>query len=141
VDPAERGGSSGKAEPLVLRPELMARAHGAFNLAGGLWPLAHLRSFEAVFGAKADRWLEYTVAGLMTSIGYEQWRSGTSQEWRHARRLGLASAGTLLTIDLIYSPRGRIKWTYLIDAAAEATLIVGWLAAATEVAPPPSSGA
>jgi hypothetical protein len=113
----------------MLQPPLMAKAHGAFNIAAGLWPLAHLRSFEAIFGPKVDDWLEYTVAGLLTSVGYAQWRAGTAQDWRHARRLGVASAATLLAIDLIYVPRGRIRWTYLIDAAEEAALIAGWVIA------------
>ena len=105
----------------------MAKVHGAFNMAGGLWPLLNVRSFEGVFGPKTDRWLEYTVGGLLTSIGYEQWRACTPDGWHHARRLGVATAGTLLLIDLVYVPKGRIPRTYSIDAAAEAALIVGWL--------------
>src|SRR4051794_26127893 len=54
---------------------------------------------EGVFGPKVDRWLVYTVAGLLTSIGYAQWQAATSGHWRHARRLGLGTAGTLLAID------------------------------------------
>ena len=46
----------------------MVRARGAYVLVGGAWPLLHVRSFEAVFGKKTDRWLEYTVAGLMTGV-------------------------------------------------------------------------
>jgi hypothetical protein len=66
-------------------------AHGAFTITGGLEPLLHLRSFERFFGPKTNRWLKYTVAGLLTSIGYAQWRAGTSGDWRHARRLGVPS--------------------------------------------------
>ncbi|WP_281291004.1 hypothetical protein [Nocardioides antri] len=29
----------------------------------------------------------------------------------------------MLAIDLVYVPRGRIRWTYLIDAAEEAAFI------------------
>jgi hypothetical protein len=105
----------------------MARLHGALNIWGGLWPLLHLRSFERVFGPKVDRWLVYTVAGLLTSIGYAQWQAATSENWRHARRLGIGTAGTLLAIDLVYVPRGRIRWTYLLDAAEEVIVIVAWL--------------
>jgi hypothetical protein len=35
----------------------LARAHGVFNIVGGLWPMVNARSFEAVFGRKEDRWL------------------------------------------------------------------------------------
>jgi hypothetical protein len=105
----------------------MARLHGALNIWGGLWPILHLRSFESVFGPKVDRWLVYTVAGLLTSIGCAQWHAATPQSWPYARTLGIGTAGTLLAIDVIYVPRGRIRWTYLLDAGSEAIVIVGWL--------------
>ena len=110
-----------------MGPAVMARVHGAFNMASGLWPILHLRSFEWVFGPKVDRWLVYTVAGLLTSVGYAQWRAGSHQDWPHARRMGVATSSTLLLIDLINVPRGRIRATYLIDAAAEATLLGAWI--------------
>jgi hypothetical protein len=112
--------------PLSMQPSIMGKTHGAFNIAGGLWPLLHLRSFEAVFGPKVDRWLVYTVAGLLTSVGYAQVRASTPEGWTQARRLGLPTAGTLLAIDLVYVPRGRLKWTYLIDAVGEVALLAGW---------------
>jgi len=97
-------------------------------MVGGAWPLVHLRSFEAVFGPKADRWLVDTVAGLLVSVGYAQWQAGTEQDWRHARRLGVGTATTLLVVDLVNVTRGRIRATYLVDAAAEAVILAGWLA-------------
>jgi hypothetical protein len=113
----------------VLHPQQMSRLHGALNIVGGVWPLVHARSFEAVFGPKVDRWLERTVAGLLVSVGLVQWKAGTTEGWPHARRLGVATAGTLLAIDLVYVPRGRIRWTYLIDAMEEGALIAGWVVA------------
>ncbi|PVG83277.1 hypothetical protein DDE18_08245 [Nocardioides gansuensis] len=101
----------------------LSRAHGAFNVIGGLWPLASIRSFEAVFGPKADRWLEYTVACLLISNGAAQLLA--DQDDATARRVGVGTAASLLVIDLVFVPRGRIRWTYLLDAAME----VGWLAA------------
>ena len=104
----------------------MARAHGLFNIVGGLWPLVHVRSFEAVFGRKTDRFLEYTVAGLMMGVGWSQWTSNRAPGGAaHARTVGIGTAGTLLAIDLIYAPPRRIPATYLLDAVLEA----GWLAA------------
>lgn len=47
----------------------LALAQGAFNLLGGLWPLVNMRTFEAVYGPKSDKWLECTVAGLLITIG------------------------------------------------------------------------
>ncbi|GLZ27971.1 hypothetical protein Lesp02_01610 [Lentzea sp. NBRC 105346] len=103
----------------------LARAHGVFNILGGLWPLVSARTFEAVFGRKTDRWLQQTTAGLLISVGWTQTRAATNAQWTHARRIGMATAITLFVIDLVYVPKGRISKTYLLDAAMEA----GWLAA------------
>ncbi|HEX2285534.1 MAG TPA: hypothetical protein VHI10_12060 [Mycobacterium sp.] len=106
----------------------VGRLHGTFNVAMGIWPLAHRKSFEAVFGPKVDRWLMYTVAGLMTCIGATQLTSTADPAAvRQARRIGMGCAATLAAIDLVYVPRGRISPMYLLDALAEA----GWLAAWT----------
>jgi len=110
----------------MLKPSTMATAHSALNVLGGLWPLLHRRSFEAVLGPKEDRWLMHTVAGLLVAVGYAQGRAATAQDWPHARRLGVGTAATLLVIDVVNVPRGRIRPTYLIDAAGEAALIAGW---------------
>jgi hypothetical protein len=50
----------------------LARLQGTANLMGGLWPLLHLKSFEAVFGPKTDRWLVKTVSGLLVVNGLTQ---------------------------------------------------------------------
>ncbi len=43
---------------------------------------------------------------------------------RLVRRIGIGSALTLGTIDVLCAPKGRISKMYLVDALAEA----GWLA-------------
>ncbi|MFI6868509.1 hypothetical protein [Nocardia sp. NPDC050406] len=104
----------------------LARAHGGFNVIGGLWPLVSRRSFEAVFGPKRDHWLQFTVASLLVGNGVVQLLSEpTAGGVRNARRLGVATALALLGIDLRYVPDGTIPKTYLLDAAME----IGWLAA------------
>ena len=110
----------------MLNGPALAKVHGVFNVLSGAWPLLHRRSFEAVFGPKEDRWLMYTVAGLLTSVGYAQVGSSTPEDWRHARRLGVATSSTLLVIDAIYVPRGTIRRTYLLDAVAESALLAAW---------------
>ncbi|OBF40643.1 hypothetical protein A5724_07665 [Mycobacterium sp. ACS1612] len=109
-----------------MRASTVARLQGVFNIVGGLWPLVHMRSFESVLGPKTDRWLVYTVAGLMVSIGGSQ-LSAASQETtaRHARFVGAGAASTFAAIDVIYVMRRRISRMYLLDALMEA----GWLAA------------
>ena len=114
----------------------VAQGQGWFNIVGGLWPILHLSSFEAVFGPKQDKWLEYTVGGLMLGAGAAQVLSaGTPDGQRAARLVGLGVAGTFLAIDLIYVPAGRIRWTYLIDAAMEVGWLGAWAAASRDDAP------
>jgi hypothetical protein len=105
----------------------LSRAQGAFNVLGGLWPLVSIRSFEAVYGPKTDRWLEYTVGGLLVTVGAAQLASSSEAELRLSRRLGIGTAMTLLAIDLIYVPRGTIRKTYLQDAVCEAGWLAAWL--------------
>jgi hypothetical protein len=105
----------------------LARVQGAANLIGGLWPLLHLKSFEAVFGPKTDRWLVKTVSGLLVVNGLTQLgTTSTPESIRQARRLGIGTAAVLGTVDLIYAPIGRISKMYLADAVVEIGWIVAW---------------
>jgi hypothetical protein len=92
-----------------------------------MWPLLSMRSFEAVFGPKADRWLVYTVAWLLLTNGVAQVISVRAGEVAGARRIGIGTAVTLASIDAVFVPAGRIRWTYLVDAAFEAGWILLWL--------------
>jgi hypothetical protein len=107
----------------------VARSHGLFNIVSGMWPLVHLRSFEAVLGPKVDRWLVYTVAGLLVSIGSAQLFSTSNVvSLKQSRRMGIGCAVTLGAVDVVYAPRRRISRRYLVDALAEAAWIVAWAA-------------
>ncbi|AVH25481.1 hypothetical protein [Nocardia cyriacigeorgica] len=111
---------------MALSSSGLAMANGMFNVVGGGWPLLHRRSFEAVFGHKEDEWLQSTVAGLLVANGTVQLlATGRPGGVRSAADIGIATAATLLLIDLVYVPKGRIPKSYLLDAAME----VGWLAA------------
>ena len=117
----------------------LARAHGVANLAGGLWPLLHLRSFEMVFGPKTDRWLVKTVAGLLIVNGITQLATSSSAaSMRQARRLGVGTAAVLAAVDLIYVSAGRISKMYLVDAAVEVAWIMAWYQA--DVPAPTATG-
>ena len=107
----------------------LARAHGLFNVIGGVWPLVHLPSFEAVFGPKTDRWLVRTVAGLLLANGCSQLiASRRASDASAAAAVGIGTAATLATIDLIYAPSGRISKVYLLDAVLELGWIALWVA-------------
>ena len=110
--------------------EWLARTHGAFNLAAGLWPLVHYRSFVGVTGPKTDKWLVQTVAGLAVAIGYAMVRAGASTEGQAtARRLGVGSALAFGIVDGVYGSKGRISRVYLADLAVELGWIAAWAAA------------
>lgn len=105
----------------------LALAQGTFNLLGGRWPLVSMRTFEAVYGPKSDKWLEATVAGLLVTIGTTQVLSISGKQLRLARLLGIGTAGTLLAVDLVNGPKGRISRMYLQDAACETAILVAWV--------------
>lgn len=109
-----------------MHPRSLARAHGAFNILSGAWPLVHMRSFEAVSGPKADRWLARTVAGLLVGNGAVQLSAGASADaLAQARRIGLGTSATLGAVDAVYGGTGRISRVYLLDGLVQ----LGWLTA------------
>lgn len=108
----------------------LARAQGLFNLAGGAWPIVSLRSFEWVYGKKTDIFLQKTVGGLLVSVGYAQLAAEPSTKGLAvARRIGISTALTLLTVDLFYIPKGEMRNTYVQDALMEVGWIIAWLRA------------
>lgn len=106
---------------------VIARVQGVFNVLNGLWPLVHIRSFEAVFGPKTDKWLVRTVGGLLLVNGIAQLLAGRAgAQVQHAKRLGMGTAATLTAVDLIYVGNGTLSKMYLLDAAAELLWITLW---------------
>jgi hypothetical protein len=102
----------------------IATANGWFNVVTGLWPVLHIRSFEAVTGPKADRWLVKSVGLLLAAIGLTQIQAHSE---RDAATLGVGTACSTLAIDVFYVLRKRISRVYLIDAAMEAAWIGAWV--------------
>jgi hypothetical protein len=107
-------------------PRFLGVAQGTANILGGVWPLASMRTFEAIFGRKVDRWLVYTVAGLLVANGTAQVLASRAGEVRAARWIGMGTAASLGVIDAIFVPRRRIPWTYALDGAVEATWLALW---------------
>jgi hypothetical protein len=109
---------------------LLARTQAAYYLVSGLLPLVSMQAFEAVTGPKTDRWLVKTVGTLVTATG-----AGLVLATRRRtlpRELALVAAtnaAALAVIDGVYVRRGRISPIYLLDAAVEVPLVIGWVAA------------
>lgn len=110
-----------------------ALTQGAVYIATGLWPVVHLRSFEALAGKKRDGWLVQTMGALIAAVGGALLVGAAEgpierRASRTVKTLGIASAGVLALADLIFVSKRRIPPIYLADAVMEAALIGAWIA-------------
>jgi len=83
-----------------------------------------MRSFEAVTGAKHDDWLVRTVGALTIVIGGGiLLRRGDPLT---ARPFAVGGALAFAGADVIGVASGRLSRIYLLDAAVESLLLLGW---------------
>jgi hypothetical protein len=94
----------------------MIRLHGSYYLLTGLWPLLHLRSFEAVTGPKADRFVLRAASALFTVIGGFMVVEARSDP-RATARLGALTAAATATVSLRHWP--AIRAVYVVDAVVQ----------------------
>src|SRR4051794_24391332 len=104
---------------------------GAYFVTTGLWPVLHLRSFEAISGPKKERWLVKTFGLLIAAMGGALLVGARSRPLSaETRFLGIASAIGFIAADTYYAGiRRRISPVYLADAVAELGLLAAWLRA------------
>lgn len=121
----------------------LATAQGAFFVASGLWPIFHLRSFEAVTGPKLEGWLVKTVGALLAVAGAALAVAGRRPAVGvETAVLGAGSAAALATIEVWYAGRHRrIHPIYLADAAVELGIVSAWAAALPGLRPAPDPDA
>ena len=98
------------------------RLFGWYYLITGIWPVVHLRSFEALTGPKRDGWLVRTFGLLVSAIGLSVLLARGPGERRAQRRLAVGSAAALTLADVVFVARGRIRPVYLLDALVEVGL-------------------
>jgi hypothetical protein len=105
------------------RPVVAAQA--LYYVVTGLWPLIHLRSFEAVTGPKTDDWLVHTVGLLAAAIGTSLGTAVVRRQTQGAvvSMLATTSAFAFAGIDLRYGLSGAIAPIYLADSAVQLGLI------------------
>jgi len=110
-----------------MRKDTVALVQGTYFAATGVWPLVHMRSFEAITGRKRDHWLVNTVGLLVGVVGtalvVSARRGGPSAD---LRGVALGTALALAAVDVYYVARGRIRPIYLADAVAELALVAAW---------------
>jgi hypothetical protein len=106
---------------------LLAIGQGVYYLATGIWALVSIRTFEAVTGPKADRWLVKTVGVLVAVIGGVLILAGRRRRVEpESVVLAAGSAAGLAAIDTVYAVKGRIAKIYLLDALTEVALVAAW---------------
>ena len=127
-----RGLATGAVAARAVRRAVLGQA--AVYLTTGLWPLVHLRSFEAVTGRKRDDWLVKANGAIFAAIGLglglAAVRDRLTPEWR---AMAVALAAGVIGVEGTNLARRRISWVYGLDAAFEAAMAVVWLAAGRRV--------
>ena len=109
------------------RARRVALAQSGYFLATGLAPFAGRRAFEAVTGPKREWWLVQTVGVSVTAAGAAIGLAALRREGQaEAAVLGIGTAAGLAALDVVHHRRGRLRATYLLDAAVETALIAGW---------------
>ena len=117
----------GREETMDGWTRALALGQGAYYLGTGLWPLLHLRSFEAVTGPKPEGWLVKTVGALISVVGATALLAAVRR--RASPELRLLAGGSALSlgvVDVVYPAKGRISPIYLADALPELALVLGW---------------
>jgi hypothetical protein len=110
----------------------LAVAQAIYYGATGIWPLLDIKSFERITGPKADRWLVKTVGALVTAIGASLAQAREDPTRPETVILATGSAVALGTIDVVYVAKRRISPVYLLDALAQAVLLVAWVRSVDE---------
>lgn len=103
----------------------MVKLQAAYFIFMGVWPLLHLKSFEAVTGPKTDKWLVKTIGWLFIVIGLQLWLG--SDQPGEVSVLGLGAAAVVGGADVYYSLKGRISRVYLLDVLPQLVFCVWWL--------------
>lgn len=105
----------------------LARLQAAYYVATGVWPIAHMKSFEAVTGPKVDHWLVRTFGALVTAAGAALAAGSREPRSRALVVLGGGTALALSAAEIVYVLERRISPVYLLDAALELAVAAGWL--------------
>ncbi|MBA3463172.1 MAG: hypothetical protein H0T46_24665 [Deltaproteobacteria bacterium] len=115
-------------------PNTAPFTQGVFYVVTGLWPIIHLRSFEAVTGRKKEGWLAKSMGGLIAAVGAALIAGSLEKRESAALRvLGMGSAIALGVADLVFAKQqkthNRHQKAYYADAAAEGAALAGWIIA------------
>jgi glycine/D-amino acid oxidase-like deaminating enzyme/nitrite reductase/ring-hydroxylating ferredoxin subunit len=118
-----------RASEGALPPRTAPRIpQGAYYVASGLWPMLHLRSFQAATGTRGPGWLVRSLGGVVAAVGAALLVGPGAASMRRTRALGLGSALALGAAGVYVAARGRGWRVNLADAAVHTGFLVAWLA-------------
>lgn len=107
-----------------MKASTVLLGQGIFYVVTGLWPVIHVRSFEAITGKKKEHWLLYTVGLLIVASGvvftYAGWNERASME---VMLLATLNCLFLAAIDVTFALRKVIAKVYLLDAVTELIIV------------------
>ena len=105
----------------------IAARQGAYYCLTGLWPLLHMKSFEAVTGRKRERWLVLTVGMLVGAIGGGLLMAVREKRVDPAlRNIAWATATGIAALEFPLALTGRIRAIYAADALLETCWAARW---------------
>lgn len=107
--------------------DMVAIIQGGYFVVTGLWPIFHMRSFEAISGRKKEKWLVKAMGAMIACVGGAVLRDGLERRAdERTCRLAVSSSAALGAVDVIYVLKNRISPVYLLDAVVELKLIGLW---------------
>ncbi|HEX2616517.1 MAG TPA: hypothetical protein VHL57_03190 [Flavobacteriales bacterium] len=110
-----------------LTPRSLGALHGAYLLFGGLWPMLHMASFEAVTGPKSDHWLVRSVGGILIVVGATLFAEARRSSWsKGVVLIAMGVSFVLGVVAVVTSILGRIWPVYLLDAALHLAFVAAW---------------
>ena len=129
--PIRPGPHEAKPPPARRRRPPAARValtHGAYLVAGGLWPILDLGSFMKVTGPKFEGWLPKGVGACMANIGAALGAAGLrGKVARELRILGVSTALSFAAMDFWYAGlRRRISRVYLLNGITQVAFVGAW---------------
>ncbi len=102
---------------------------GLYYFITALWPFLSIASFEKVTGPKKERWLVYTVAGLLICSSVLFLFTGMNERNPPIESFIIAFSNCLILffIDIIFVSKKTIPKIYLLDAFAEFLILILYL--------------
>jgi hypothetical protein len=102
------------------------RAQGWYYLAGGAWPFAHFRSFQAVVGPKPDRFQVEVTSALFMAIGAALLAANRDRPGIPVRGLAVCSAAGVMLVE--WRNRRQLRPVFLGEGLLEGAFLTAALA-------------